>query len=648
MANHEPRPLPGAVPITPLVNPLQARLQATPQAPVVATSENLSCDERPAIWLGGWVAVTGAEPQAIPQLVEVAVDKPVCEIQPRWACLCLPDWPIQRLVVEQPALRRQRVVLFADRPPRGRLVTAASPVAQQAGVRPGMPVAEAKSLWKKNGNGAAAVAQHWLPADPTGDHQQLEQLADELNCFSPVVGLAAHQDSADGLWFEVTGLAHLFGDEASWLRQLLATVQARGYWAFAAIADTLGQAWAWAHYYPRRWLLTADSADAAGAVPSPDNATTSAPQTIAPVDLLHWLPPAALRLQSATCDTLQRLGIDNIAQLLRLPRASLAARFGREIYDRWDQFAGSKLEVIAVRNPPADYQARQFLEFPLTDLSTVEVIVGRLITQLCQQLQAKRLGAWQWRIQLDRQAIAAFVLQVDLYEPSNQAELIMDLVQLHLERHRQREILAGPIEEIQVAARRWVALGERQRQLFDEDPKPNQQALAGLVNRLVIRLGAHQVLRPLSVSGVQPEYARRYRSWVGGAARNSRAEPREFNQGLMARPVQLLSQPQPLTAVPSALSSGALSSGVPSAKPTPSANTSVDPALGIVYPPAALLGADGRYEVVRWWGPERVETGWWRGRPIRRDYWRIETTQLCHYWIYYDLQQGKWYLQGWF
>ena len=46
------------------------------------------------------------------------------------------------------------------------------------------------------------------------------------------------------------------------------------------------------------------------------------------------------------------------------------------------------------------------------------------------------------------------------------------------------------------------------------------------------------------------------------------------------------------------------------------------------------------------WGPERIETGWWRGPTIRRDYWRIETTNGYWFWVYRDLRTQIWYLHG--
>ena len=35
-----------------------------------------------------------------------------------------------------------------------------------------------------------------------------------------------------------------------------------------------------------------------------------------------------------------------------------------------------------------------------------------------------------------------------------------------------------------------------------------------------------------------------------------------------------------------------------------------------------LAGQDER--VVRVWGPERIETGWWRTRLVRRDYYQVD------------------------
>ncbi len=46
------------------------------------------------------------------------------------------------------------------------------------------------------------------------------------------------------------------------------------------------------------------------------------------------------------------------------------------------------------------------------------------------------------------------------------------------------------------------------------------------------------------------------------------------------------------------------------------------------------------------WGPERIETAWWRGPSVRRDYYRVECQDGARYWLFYDLTGRLWYLHG--
>ena len=55
----------------------------------------------------------------------------------------------------------------------------------------------------------------------------------------------------------------------------------------------------------------------------------------------------------------------------------------------------------------------------------------------------------------------------------------------------------------------------------------------------------------------------------------------------------------------------------------------------------------GRWQRVnRYWGPERIESGWWRGRAIRRDYYRLELATGLRFWVYKTLPGNRWFLQG--
>src|SRR5205823_10727952 len=48
-------------------------------------------------------------------------------------------------------------------------------------------------------------------------------------------------------------------------------------------------------------------------------------------------------------------------------------------------------------------------------------------------------------------------------------------------------------------------------------------------------------------------------------------------------------------------------------------------------------------------GPERIESGWWDGADIRRDYYVAENPRGEHLWIYRDSRygaDGEWFLHG--
>jgi protein ImuB len=62
--------------------------------------------------------------------------------------------------------------------------------------------------------------------------------------------------------------------------------------------------------------------------------------------------------------------------------------------------------------------------------------------------------------------------------------------------------------------------------------------------------------------------------------------------------------------------------------------------------PAQFKAQQQTYKVLQYWGPERLESGWWRGPSVRRDYFRVETEQGAWWWIYRDMQTNNWYLHG--
>src|SRR3954464_10104033 len=124
--------------------------------------------------------------------------------------LYLPRWPIDRL--RRLGGKRAAATSSRSAPPVGapfatiiaaggrRLLAALNPAAEAAGLAHGMPLADALSF-------LPSLAT--VPADPTADAAALTRFAEWCGCYSPWTA----PDGADGIKIEITGCAHLWGDE---------------------------------------------------------------------------------------------------------------------------------------------------------------------------------------------------------------------------------------------------------------------------------------------------------------------------------------------------------------------------------------------------------------------------------------------------
>jgi protein ImuB len=63
-------------------------------------------------------------------------------------------------------------------------------------------------------------------------------------------------------------------------------------------------------------------------------------------------------------------------------------------------------------------------------------------------------------------------------------------------------------------------------------------------------------------------------------------------------------------------------------------------------PPLRFRYRGEDHRVARFWGPERIETGWWRHRPVWRDYYRVETNAGAWFWLFQRRDDGRWRLHG--
>ena len=539
----------------------------------------------------------------------------------------------------------------------------------------------------------------WLPHGPaqrTGaarpeldQRQALEELAAWCRQFSPLVGV---EDSPDPecLFLDVTGLEHLFGNEASLGQRILDALDGRGLEVRMAIADTLGAAWAAAHFAacPGTRQSACGHGEAACGLarfpvdPKPLSRTRL---VIVPPgqsqNALRPLPIEALRLPRDVVERLHSVGIQRIEQLEVLPRSDLALRFGPALVGRWDQATGRRSEPIPALPPVQVFRARQDLEYPTARREIVESVLQRLVGRLAEMLLGSGRGAVRVDCRLDCQQSGghsppydlqesgghsppyeAAEFSIGLFRPSASPQHLLGLVQMRLERLR----IAGPVTAVSVEAAATAPLQRRQEELFDLDgcgPRRwSRRLLAGLVDRLAGRLGYRAVLRPRLVPEAQPELAYRYDPLL------SPSPPAPFPR--RERGVLIESLSRKARQVGKRLTTGPHPGPLPKGEgirgrgpgrlatagdwpPRPLRLLGEPVPLSVVSlvpdgPPLRFSFRGQEHRITQVWGPERIEIGWWRGPMVARDYYRVETAAGQRYWLFRRLADGRWFLHGTF
>src|SRR5437588_891887 len=111
------------------------------------------------------------------------------------------------------------------------LLLAVDVAAERLGLAAGLALAQARAMHPT----LTAV-----PEDQAADARLLDAIADWCQRYTPLVAV----DPPDGILFDIGGCAHLFGGEEKLRADLLGRVTGFGLAARAAIAATIGAAWA--------------------------------------------------------------------------------------------------------------------------------------------------------------------------------------------------------------------------------------------------------------------------------------------------------------------------------------------------------------------------------------------------------------------
>lgn len=583
-------------------------------------------------------------------------------------CLWFPGWPIQRLRRAQPELERLPLVLA--QPGHGKLwVTARSRTAAQQGVTVGMPLAEARAL------AAGKSRTHFEMHDPHADREALRKVAVWCQRFTPVVAVE-EGESPDSLLLDITGCGPLFGGEESLARKVMGEFRRRRFWVMAAVADTIGAAWAVAVYVSRSRGPVVDNVARA----RNENGLTIVPPG-RHAETLRSLPVEALRLPAQVVELLREFDIHRVGALLALPRAELPGRFGPEVVRRLDQAIGNVPELLTSERAVEPVEASWDFEPLAADRRLIDAVFDHLLGQVLARLP-RHLGVQRLSCTL-RTAAESVPIRVNLLRPSASARHLGELARLHFE-HIQ---LPAEVSAMTVRADAIAPLEFRQGQIFeDEAGGERRRKFQVLIERLSSRLGEACVLRPRLWPDVQPELAWRGEPWLGRReTKQSRSSPNgttvNISQGrkpLEKNAARIKSQrddsistagrhgkrdatfapsglEEHVTALqgltPLAIDGRPLGAASPcrGSRPTCLKPRPIAIAVTSLFrggPPARFEWRGQSRTIAHYRGPERIETGWWRGPDVRRDYYLVETSDGERYWLFRTIRGEGWFLQG--
>jgi protein ImuB len=532
--------------------------------------------------------------------------------------------------------------------PRSRPVDASATLdlvddeARRYGVRPGMKVTEACAL-------VAGLSVHRVTLAEV--EAALGRVAELASSLAPITSIRLESKALAGggmtadplarcfdtIWLDVTGAAHLVGGEEALSDELVQRAASLGHRGCAAIADGPRIAEAIARFAPGH--------AAQRIVPAGDSARA-----------LAELPVAALPVDSAMVGWFLRLGLVTVGDLVRLPRAALAARLPHAAPLVLELIAGRDPAPLVPFEPPRILIESASFDDGVEHTEALLFVLRGMASRLSARLAARGEACSRLEVELvlDRSIAALRAVSVEPPKPRGAAKLSLVV-----------DAAARPPVE---PANRAVGEARRDGPMLHlaVDLPAHLVAEADLVRALRVRLERVDLAAPVvSMRVVIPAIARARRVQLD-LSRGSAADPDalptllaelsaeigverlgvlaaldahapERQSGLVAPD---LSRDRPYTAPPPHHPFGRVTRLLPDPVPLGEFGLS-----RVVAVDQALMAVDARRFVLR-----LDEVGWWTAAPLSRDYLTamFAAPPLAgEALVYVDRQRGLGFLQGW-
>jgi protein ImuB len=320
------------------------------------------------------------------------------------------------------------------------------------------------------------------------------------------------------------------------------------------------------------------------------------------------LPIACTGWDAERLQALRALGVLRVGELLRLPRAGMTRRFGAAAVLDLDIALARQAAPRRAFVPRERFRERCDFEAEVETVAYIEKALEPLTERCARFLRERQAGVQALELRLKHRTHPLTRVRFGLASITSEQRRLGDVLRQKLSQLEvvapilSMELLSGALQPLSA-----VSLDVFARRGGGRDTAPQ------LVERLRARLGEKAVYGICSVAEHRPEAAwQRVQSLrldaVLPAAALPRGRRRPRIEPDMPRPVWLLDEPAELRAA--------------EVKQLQQGN--------------AILEE----------GPERIESGWWDGKGVARDYYVVRQAGGTRLWVFQERRSKRWYLHG--
>ena len=318
------------------------------------------------------------------------------------------------------------------------------------------------------------------------------------------------------------------------------------------------------------------------------------------------LPLTLLRWPQETLARLKLVGVRTVGAALRLPRAGFARRFGTAQLAALDKLSGRAPDMRLAFHPRLRFRRRREHDCELTDHELLRAALTPLFADLDAFLTVRQCAVTELECCFVHRHAPPTCCLLQLAAPCAQAQLLEALLAEHL----QALVLPEPVRACELRTQSLVPQQPGSACLWQPGEQGGSLAreTTALIERLRARLGSEAVHGLTLLDGHRPES-----SWSVG--------------------------PPPAMASPK---TGRAAGGPAAARRRP---------LWLLGAPQPLVVRDGRplrRGPLRLTSePESIETGWWDGGEIARDYYTAVDIHGVRLWVFRERTAPHgWFLHG--